>query len=202
MTRPQTRQIRWWWLSPTRSSNRAGDPAGWMRLSETRGDQDVEGVVDRLERDGPEFGPDDFGRLVGRDVGPTGNGPHDGQSLGRDPNAALTKEVCRSCAHADAEDIKLWNDSRILTVRNTGHGRSPEGAATSPWLRDGPPSGLAESGLARHARGDRRGPTRPRCHRPTDLLHEPRSLGYPGPLPVARVPHADGRRQRATATGV
>ncbi|GMA86040.1 hypothetical protein GCM10025868_12900 [Angustibacter aerolatus] len=29
--RPQARQTRWWWLSPTRLSNRAADPAGSNR---------------------------------------------------------------------------------------------------------------------------------------------------------------------------
>ena len=38
------------------------------------GDQDAEGVVHRLERDGADLGPDGLGHGVGRDVGVAGNG--------------------------------------------------------------------------------------------------------------------------------
>ena len=68
------------------------------------GDQNPEGVVHRLERDGTDFGPDDFGYAVSGDVGLTRDRPQDGQSLGRDLNAALTKELSGVGGHADSVD--------------------------------------------------------------------------------------------------
>ena len=82
--RPQIRQIKW--LSPTRSSNRAG-LGGLNAPDETLGDQDAEGVVHRLERDGTDLGPDSLGHRVGRDVGLTRYCLQDSQSLGRDLNS-------------------------------------------------------------------------------------------------------------------
>lgn len=67
---------------------------------EAFGNQDAEAVVDRLERDGPNLGPDGFGHGVGRSVGLTRDGPQDGQSLGGHLNAALAKEIGRVGGHA------------------------------------------------------------------------------------------------------
>ena len=75
-------------------------PGGLDAPDETLGDQDAEGVVHRLERDGADLGPDDLGHAVGRDVGLTRDGPQDSQSLGRDLNAALPKKVSRADVHS------------------------------------------------------------------------------------------------------
>ena len=63
------------------------------------GDQDAEGVVHRLERDGTDFGPDGVGHGVGGDVGLAGNRAQDCQSLRSHLNAALPKEVSRVGGH-------------------------------------------------------------------------------------------------------
>ena len=63
------------------------------------GDQDAEGVVDRLERDRPDLGPHGLGHRVGGDVRPTRDRPQDGQSLGRNLNTVLSKKVSRVGGH-------------------------------------------------------------------------------------------------------
>lgn len=55
----------------------------------------------RLERDGADFGPDEVGHRVGGDVRVRGDDAEDGQSLGRDLNAALTQQLCRVGRHRD-----------------------------------------------------------------------------------------------------
>jgi hypothetical protein len=79
-------------------------PGGLNAPEEAFGDQDAEGVVHRLERDGPDLGPGDLRHFVGRDVGVTRDRSQDGQSLGRDLNTALPKEVSRGRSHADRID--------------------------------------------------------------------------------------------------
>jgi len=83
------------------ASRRSG---GLNAPDEAFGDQDAEGVVNRLERDGPDLGPDDLGHFVGRDVGLTRDRPQDSQSLGRDLNTALPKEVSRVSSHTGTID--------------------------------------------------------------------------------------------------
>ena len=79
-------------------------PGGLNAPDEAFGDQDAEGVVHRLERDGADLGPDGLGHAVGRDVGLTRDRPQDSQSLGRDLNTALPKEVSRVGGHGDRVD--------------------------------------------------------------------------------------------------
>jgi hypothetical protein len=50
------------------------------------------------------MGPDDLGHFVGRDVGLTRDRPQDSQSLGRDLNTALPKEVGRVSSHTATID--------------------------------------------------------------------------------------------------
>jgi hypothetical protein len=69
--------------------------------------QDAEGVVHRLERDGPDLAPDNLGHAIGRDVGLARYRPQDRQSLGRDLNAALTEKVCGIAGHAERLDQLL-----------------------------------------------------------------------------------------------
>ena len=57
------------------------------------GDQNSERVVHRLERNRPDFGPDQFGHSVGRDVGLARDRAEDGQSLGCDLDAVVSKEI-------------------------------------------------------------------------------------------------------------
>ena len=64
------------------------------------GDQDAEGVVHRLERDGTDLGPNGLGHGVSRDVGLTRDRPQDSQSLSGDLDTALPKEVGRISEHA------------------------------------------------------------------------------------------------------
>jgi hypothetical protein len=71
---------------------------------EAFGYQDAEGVVHRLQRDCTDLGPDDLGHALGRDVRLTRDGPHDGESLRRDLNAALTEEVRRLRTHLRSID--------------------------------------------------------------------------------------------------
>jgi hypothetical protein len=81
-----------------------GRPGGLDAPEEVFGHQDAEGVVHRLERDGPDLGPDDLSHAVGCDVRLTRHSPQDSQSLGRDLNAALPKEVSRVSSHAGSVD--------------------------------------------------------------------------------------------------
>ena len=76
-------------------------PGGLNAPDEAFGDQNPEGVVHRLERDGADLGADDLGHGVGCDVGLTRYRAQNGQSLGRDLNAALTKENSRVPDHAE-----------------------------------------------------------------------------------------------------
>ena len=57
------------------------------------GDQQAEGVVHRLQRDGADLVPDDLGHGVSRDVRMTCDRPQYGESLGGDLNTALAKKV-------------------------------------------------------------------------------------------------------------
>ena len=76
-------------LEPSRGSRWLDAP------DEPFGDQQAEGVVYRLQRDGADLGADGFCHAVGRDMRLARNGPQDSQSLGRDLDAALTKELSR-----------------------------------------------------------------------------------------------------------
>ena len=82
-------------LEASRRSGRLNAP------DEALGDQDAERVVDRLQRDGADLGPDDLGHGVGRDVRLSRDRPQDGQSLGGDLNAALAKAARRVSDHPD-----------------------------------------------------------------------------------------------------
>ena len=77
-------------------------PGGLNAPDQALGDQQAQGVVHRLQRDGADLGPDDLGHGVGRDVRLTRDRPQDRQSLGRDLDAAFTKESCRIGRHVDA----------------------------------------------------------------------------------------------------
>jgi len=70
------------------------DPA-----DETRGDERTERVVDRLERNRADLGPDDVGHVVGGAVWLARHRSQNGQPLGRDLKAALAKEVGRVEGH-------------------------------------------------------------------------------------------------------
>lgn len=74
-------------------------PGGLNAPDEAFGDQEAEGVLHGLERNGPDLGPDELRHAVGADVGLPSDRPQDGQALGRDLNATLTKEVCRLGGH-------------------------------------------------------------------------------------------------------
>jgi hypothetical protein len=58
------------------------------------GYQQAQRIVDRLQGDGTDLGPDDLGDRIGRDVGLAGNRPQDGQPLGRHLNAPFAKQRC------------------------------------------------------------------------------------------------------------
>ena len=79
-------------------------PGGLNAADETFGDQNAEGVVHRLQRDRPDFAPDDVGYGVRGDVRLTRDGPQHGQSLRRNLHTALTKEIGRVAGHADRVD--------------------------------------------------------------------------------------------------
>jgi hypothetical protein len=77
----------------------SGRPGRLNAPDEAFGDQEPQGVVHRLERDGADLRSDDVGHPVGRDVGLTRDRPQDSQSLGSDLNTVLTKEVSRVSRH-------------------------------------------------------------------------------------------------------
>ena len=56
------------------------------------GDQEVQRVVHRLERDGADLGPDDLGYSIGGDVGGAADCAEDRQTLSGDLNAPCAKE--------------------------------------------------------------------------------------------------------------
>jgi len=66
---------------------------------QTFGDQHTKRVVHRLKRDGADLGPDDLGNHVSSDVGLTRYGAQDSQSLRRNLDTALSKEVRRVGNH-------------------------------------------------------------------------------------------------------
>jgi hypothetical protein len=81
-----------------------GRPGGLNAPDETLGDEQAQGIVNGLERDGPDLGPDGIGDLVGRDVGLPRNGPQNGQPLGGDLNAVLPKEIAGVGRHQGSID--------------------------------------------------------------------------------------------------
>ena len=71
----------------------AGRRSGWLNPpDQTLGDEKVQRVVHRLERDGTDLGPDDRGHRIGGDVRRSRDGPKDGQPLSRDLNPTLAKK--------------------------------------------------------------------------------------------------------------
>ena len=74
------------------ASRRSG---GLNAPDQALGDQDAEGVVHRLERDGTDLGPDSLSHGVGRDVGLARHRLQDRQSLGRDLDAVAPKQLSR-----------------------------------------------------------------------------------------------------------
>jgi hypothetical protein len=87
-------------------------PGGLNTPDEPFGEQDAKGVVYRLERNGADVASDGFGYAVGRDVGLPAHRPQDSQSLGRDLNAALAKEVrrVRGHEHIIAKSLELFKN--------------------------------------------------------------------------------------------
>jgi hypothetical protein len=76
-------------------------PGGLNSPDQTFGDEEAEGIVDRLKRDGADLGPDRFGHAVGRDVRLTRDRSKDCQSLRGHLDAALPKESRRVGWHRD-----------------------------------------------------------------------------------------------------
>jgi hypothetical protein len=62
---------------------------------EALGNQQRQGVVHRLQRDGTDPGPHDLGHGVGRDMRLTRDRPQYRQPLSRHLDAAFTKKRCR-----------------------------------------------------------------------------------------------------------
>jgi hypothetical protein len=77
----------------------SGGPGGLNAPDQALGRQDAERVVDRLQRNGPDLGPDDIRDGIGRDMGMTRDRPKDGQPLGGHLNAALPKELSQIDGH-------------------------------------------------------------------------------------------------------
>jgi len=78
----------------------AGGGAGRLDASDdTFGDQQTECVVDRLQRDGPNLGPDDRGDDISGDMRLIGDSPQNGEALRGHLNSALTKEISRIGGH-------------------------------------------------------------------------------------------------------
>ena len=65
-------------------------------------DQDAEGVVHGLARDGADLGPDQLGHAVGGDVRVFGHHAQDGQALGGHLEAVFVEESDRVGVHANS----------------------------------------------------------------------------------------------------
>jgi len=78
-----------------------GRAGGLNAADETFDHQDAKSVVHRLERDGPDVGPDDLGHTVRRDMGLSRDRAQHRQSLRGDLQTALAKEVSRVGCHVD-----------------------------------------------------------------------------------------------------
>jgi hypothetical protein len=65
--------------------------------------QQAEGVVDRLAGDGADLGSHHFSHAVGGDVRLPSDSTQDGQTLGRDLDAVLTKKIGLVGRHADED---------------------------------------------------------------------------------------------------
>ena len=75
-------------------------PGGLNAPDQALGHQQAKRVVHRLQRDGADFGPDDVGDGVGRDVRLPRDCSQHCQALCGDVDTALPKDVCRSSNHA------------------------------------------------------------------------------------------------------
>ena len=69
-TTPQSRQTRWWWLSPAPASNSAALPAGSIRRASPAADERAQRVVHGLGGNRAQARRDDRGQLVGPVVVP------------------------------------------------------------------------------------------------------------------------------------
>jgi hypothetical protein len=70
---------------------------------ESFANQQAEGVVHRLERDGADLGPHNLGHAIGGDMRLDRDRPQDSQSLGGDLKTALTKQIRRVGHHRPAD---------------------------------------------------------------------------------------------------
>ncbi len=77
-----------------------GGPGRLNAPEKAFGDEDAERIVHRLQGDGPDLGPDGVGHAVRGDVRLACDDAQDGQSLGGDLNAMLTKQSRRVREHA------------------------------------------------------------------------------------------------------
>ncbi len=76
-----------------------GRPDGLNSSDESILDQDTEGVIHRLARNGTDVDLSDLGHAIGRDVGVSRYRPQHRQALGGDLDPALAKEVGRCEGH-------------------------------------------------------------------------------------------------------
>lgn len=74
-------------------------------------DEETEGVVHRLARDGPDIGLGCFGDVVGRAVRTQLDGPQDSQSLRRDMETMAPQGVGMTAEH-DSESRQIWTESK------------------------------------------------------------------------------------------
>ena len=95
----------------------AGRRAGGLNAADQAlGDQHAERVVHGLKRDGADLGSYDLGDGIRRDVGLTGHGAEDGQSLGRHLNSTLSKGVSRVDGHSGML-VQIMESFKHLTAR-------------------------------------------------------------------------------------
>jgi DNA-binding PadR family transcriptional regulator len=88
------------------------------------GHQQAEGVVHRLKRDGADLDPHRLGHGVGRDVRLTRNHSENSQSLRRDLNAALPKEIGRIGCHELSRVDQLFDSLKIRHRASAHRGRT------------------------------------------------------------------------------
>ena len=95
----------------------AGRRAGGLNAADQAlGDQHAERVVHGLKRDGADLGSYDLGDGIRRDVGLTGHGAEDGQSLGRHLNSTLSKGVSRVDGHSGML-VQIMESFKYLIAR-------------------------------------------------------------------------------------
>jgi hypothetical protein len=91
-------------------------PRGLNAADEALGHQHAERIIDRLQRDSADFGPDELGNAVGSDMWLACHHAHDRQSLSRHLDAVFAKQGSGITDHV-SRLLNSLNDSKIASER-------------------------------------------------------------------------------------